>query len=261
MIKVPEPDHEYNKRTENHPNYKLACTTANTITAIGGGAILLPVLMVLVPGVKSWMPWLFPAMAAIMIGLMPITIFMVIFFRGLMWYNFRSTVSHPSPILGLFFAGIGLLVAGLMESFMEYSRIFMIAGIVAFVFWIAMLLTTSEFKAYTKLDFGNMGALFFICFVFSFGAYTTSNCRFDKSEPQSFPTTITNKKITEDNDHEESFYVYYKPVAGIDNDRMEVDEFFYKSVSVNDTLQLKLKAGLWGSKWYYLDKDDVPENR
>ncbi len=68
MITVPPPDPEYNAKIEGHPNYKLACTLSNIITAAGAGAFIIPVAIQFVPMVKSFVPWLLPTIAFIIIG-------------------------------------------------------------------------------------------------------------------------------------------------------------------------------------------------
>lgn len=253
MITVPPPDPAYNEKIENDPRYPLACKWVYVINGVGVGLCVITVLMRYLFPLKTF--GLVSVLVFVLMALMPVSILVVYFFRGLVWYNIRTTVSNPSSILGIFTGGMGLTVGAVMNSFVAYGPLFITAGWLALICWIAMLLTTSEFKALTKLDMGNIGALLFVCYVFCFGAYASSNVLFDSSEPKSYPTIITDKKMTKNRDHEKSFYLYFTPVAQIDDDDIEVHEDFYDSVDVNDSVQFKLRAGRWGNQWYYLETD------
>jgi len=249
----PPPDEEYNKRIESHPDFGRATKLAVWINCAGPCVIALPVLYYLVgPSIERFAPWFFPLLIAISIAILPASILLVVWFKGLVWYNYRMTVPHPSPMIGAFVGGIALTAMGMMKSFVAYGPLFLTALYPALVLWLAMLLTTKEFSKMTGLDIGNMCALLFICYLFCFGAYATSNCAFDQSAPHVYGSVIIDKRVVESSDNEDSFRLRMKPVAGIDDVETEVHEELFNAVEVNDSIWVNLKDGFWQAKWYYL---------
>jgi hypothetical protein len=252
MFAAPPPDTENNQRIESDPGFPRARARSRLVNAVGIGTIILPFLK-FVLGDASPTGALFQALVVLGISVVPASIILVAFSRGLVWYNIRTTVPNPSPFFGIFAASVSLIVAGVTNSFVSYGQLFLWPIPVALVIWLAMIFTTNEFKSYTRLDIGNMGAILFICYLFSFGAFTNSNCVFDTKKPTVFPTTITEKKITENKQHDESYWVIFTPVAGLDDTKTQVHESFYNATEVNDTIRFNLKAGVWGMPWYYLE--------
>lgn len=252
MFAAPPPDTEYNQRVENHPEYPRARKLTHIVAGVGVGSLLLPFLKYVLDG-ASPTALLFQVLVTLAIAVVPASILLVYFFRGLVWYNLRTTVPNPSPFFGIFVAGISLVVAGSMNSFVAYGPIFLWALPPAVVIWLAMIFTTDEFKSYTRLDIGNMGAILFTCYLFSFGALMNSNCVFDTGKPRVFPTSITEKKITENKDHIKSYRLYFTPVAGLEDNQTEVHAGLYDAVEVNDTIRFNLKEGICRIPWYYLE--------
>lgn len=249
----PPPDEEYNKRVESHPDFERASQLAIWINCAGPCVIALPVLYYIVgPSIERVAPWFFPLFIAISIAILPASILLVVWFKGLVWYNYRMTVPHPSPLIGVFIGGIALTAMGMMKSFVAYGPLFLTALYPALVFWVAMLLTTKEFNKLTSLDIGNMGAMLFICYVFCLGAYTTSNTAFDRSAPHVYTSVIIEKRVVESKDNEDSFKLRLEPVPDIGDVETEVHEELFNSVEVNDAVRVNLKAGLWGARWYYI---------
>lgn len=253
MITVPPANEEYNLGIINHPDYEKVSRQVKVVNIIGGCSLILPFLKLFLPEIES-IPGVFPFLVACAVFVMPASIFVVGLSGGLAWYNIRTTVPNPSPIIGQFVSAIALVVTGVMYSFVAYSRILAIAGVIALVVWVSMLMTTKEFKAYTKLDIGNMFALLIVSFTFSFGAVTTTNCNFDGDDGQLFPTLVTEKEIDEDSDHDKSYFLHYQPVGSIDDDEIEVQSRFFDSVEVGDEINLRVRSGRWGIGWYYLEK-------
>ena len=252
MFAAPPPDIEYNQHVENDPEFPRACKFTQLVSGLGGASLFLPILKYFLDN-TSPTALLFHVLVALAIAVVPASILLVYFFRGLVWYNIRTTVPNPSPFFGVFIAGISLTVAGSMNRFVAYGPLFFWALPPAVVIWLAMIFTTDEFKSYTRLDIGNMGAILFTCYVFSFGALISSNCVFDTNAPRVFPTTITEKKITENKDYEKTYRLYFTPVPGLEDNEKEVHASFYRAVEINDTIRFNLKEGIWGHPWYYLE--------
>lgn len=253
MFAPPPPDVEYNQRIESDPEFPRACTYTRIVNGVGVGSILLPACKFIF-GFLGATSFVFQLLVAVSIAVVPASILLVLYFRGLVWYNIRTTVPNPSPCFGMFVTSLSLTVAGTMNSFMAYSPLFVWSLPIALVIWLAIIFTTSEFKAYTRLDIGNMGAILFICYVFSFGALMNSNCVYDVKGSKIFPVAITEKKIHENKDHEKSYFLLFTPVAGLDDTQTEVHASFYHSLEVGDTIRFNLKEGVWGVPWYYLDE-------
>jgi hypothetical protein len=99
-----------------------------------------------------------------------------------------------------------------------------------------------------------MSAVFILFFAYSYGVYTTSNCALDNQSPKILPTVIAKKYVNKAGDSD-SYYLYFVPVQGIDNDNMEVTDAVYNSAEVGDSLYINVKPGRWQSQWYYLSAD------
>jgi len=252
MFEAPPADTEYNQRIESDPEFPKARVRTKVVNAVGIGTLLLPLCKFVLGGLSPTGLFL-QVLVVVSIAVVPASILLVATSRGLVWYNVRTTVPNPSPFFGIFIAGLSLAVAGVTNSFVSYGQLFLWPLPVAVVIWLAMIFTTGEFKSYTRLDIGNMGAILFICYVFSFGAFTNSNCVFDTKKPTVFPTAITEKETIKNKDHEKSYFVIFTPVAGLEDTKTEVHASFYDAVEVGDTIRFNLKAGVWGMPWYHLE--------
>jgi hypothetical protein len=251
----PPLDETANKLVEENPRFPIAVKAASIINYAGGFGGALACLLLIFRLARETGTALDKPVIFFLIGLMPVILLLVLAFRGLIWYNIRTTVPNPSVSPALLSISIGLLMHGVWPSFQAYLPMLKMSGIIAVILWIVMLFTTSEFKL-TRLDIGNMIALLFIVFIYSYGAFTTSNVALDNKEPQSIPVAVTNKEYDTkgDNDYHE---IAFTPVPGIDKTEMEVTESFFKSVEIKDTIYLNIHPGRWGSAYFSITKQPL----
>jgi hypothetical protein len=247
----PPADAVANQMVLDNPRFSLA---VRVVRILNYSAVTGAVVAFLIAMMKTWSNdrLVIEIPVVLFLILLMVTIPIVVWnFRGLVWYNFRLTVPNPSVLVAMFATAAGLMILSMMMSFSSYLPMFKIAAIISVMLWIVMLLTTSEFKAFNKLDIGNMIAILILLLPFSYGAYTTSNVVLDGQEAQVHPVTVTDKRYDESRDTD-YYEVSFTPAPGIDRDHAEITAYFYRNIEINDTIYVKAYPGRWGSEWYEL---------
>lgn len=247
----PPPDETANRAVEQHPKFPLAVKVTKVINVGGLGASALTVVAYSIKGMVGWSSPVLDIAPLFLIVLMPLLILIVAAFRGLIWYNMRMSVPNPSIIPAMFSCSVALLLYGSFPAHVAYLPMLSTAGVISLILLVIVFLSTPEFKQLTKLDIGNLLAVFFLLFSYAYGAYTTSNCALDTAPPEKLATTVSKKYINKSGDTD-SYYLYFVPVPGIDVDKMEVADVLFNSVAVGDSLYVNVKPGRWQSRWYYL---------
>lgn len=247
----PPADPVANRLVEENPRFLAAVVATKIVNYASIAAAGLAFLIVMMKIRNNEILPIELPLVMLLIGLMMAVPIVVLWFRGLIWYNFRTTVPNPSIIMAMFAISVALVMLSMMVSFAAYLPMVKTSAMISVVLWVLFLLTTSEFKAFTGLDIGNMFAVLILIFVFSYGAYATTNFVLDSEDPQTHAISITGKRYSESRDSD-YYEVSFTPVPGIDDDDTEVTEYFYNKVEVNDTIYMKVHPGRWGNVWYEL---------
>jgi hypothetical protein len=127
-----------------------------------------------------------------------------------------------------------------------------IIGIVTIIIVVGV---TRNFNLLNKGGLPTFIALVLFSMLYGIGVYVATNCAWDNTESEKFPTTITNKKFTDGTRKHITYFVNVAPVSSdsIDQCRVSADEF-NNVYEVGDSVTVNIKPGRWGTRWYYLSK-------
>jgi hypothetical protein len=213
----PPIDPEANRLVEENPRFPKAQKVSKVINVIGLGAAGLTVAAYIATGFTGWHSWVLDIIPLFTIALMPLLILAVALFRGLIWNNFRMSVPNPSVFPALLSISVALMLYGSLPNFIEYLPMWKMASVIGLFLLVAVFLSTPEFKRLTRLDVGNIVAIYLILLAYSYGAFTTSNCGLDQQPPKTVSTVIT-KKYSTKRSGDVQYHLTFAPVQGVDQD-------------------------------------------
>jgi hypothetical protein len=113
-----------------------------------------------------------------------------------------------------------------------------------------MLIATNVPKFKSIHDYFAILTLIILAYAYSFGAYTLSNCLFDKSVPAYYQTKIIQKEISKGRST-----TYYIIVASWHNaerfEKVTVSAVEYNLATIGSDIAIAEKKGLFGTPWYF----------
>jgi hypothetical protein len=188
----------------------------------------------------------FTVAAAILV--FPLSVGVVLYFKGIIYYNNKTDSAHPHVALGLLVISLGLFGKGIFVSaqLVSYSSVpWLIITLIALGMIIVLVGSTKEFSRWTSMDMANVGAFLFVFWLMGFGSYVMTNMVLDKSLPRAEQTTVVGKS-----NGDKTTSLEFVPAGGITDKHIDVDEELYDRIAKGDTITLQIFSGAWGSPWY-----------
>jgi hypothetical protein len=179
-----------------------------------------------------------------------IIIILLYLYRGLLRVDERKNNAYPSVSTGFIMAGLSLSLRALFDyNILEYKQLWITTGTLAVLLIILILIATKLPKFKSVQDYFMIFTLMILTYSYSFGAYTISNCLFDKSAPKYYRTNIVQKEISKDRST-----TYYIIVTSWHNtekiEKVTVSSEDYDRTSIGDEIAIAEMKGLFGTPWY-----------
>lgn len=170
---------------------------------------------------------------------------------GLYRLDTSKKSAYPNLVLGmimpLFGAGLIVLRRYDLYEFPSSAWLLLSAGAV-----VLTLLAFGALRAVIPADKGRSGTLFCILLTATAYAYCTLNffnCEYDRSVAHVWPTRVTNKRST--SGKTTSYYLELTPWGKYTaNNEVSVDRALYRSVNIQDSVNVYLLKGTLGIPWY-----------
>jgi hypothetical protein len=200
-------------------------------------------------------PWN-PPTALIMAAIVfvPLSFIAVPWSKRVIYVNYKNNSPHPFIAVGITAASASLLVGAVKgPTLLEFSPIWIPAGILAFVVWCLLLVATPEFAKRTAMDIANAIAFLIVMCVYAVGTYVTTNSSLDSGPTQSYVATVIDKQISVGK-NVTNYHIFIKSGSPLGDKRLTVEKDFYDATRVNDSVYVHAKEGRWGCAWYYLDR-------
>ncbi len=203
----------------------------------------------------AWL-WFYPRpyLFSISVGMVvPALAFVSVYlYRGLIRFDERRNSAHPSIIYGFLLPSVGLLIRAIMDyEMLEYKSIWIAISISTIALTFLFILGTKEIKFQKFVDYVTTLSLAGMILCYSYGTYVTSNCLFDKSEPEIFKSEVTDKEIS--SGKSTTYYLTLKPWGPrTETERVSVTKDEYEVTAKGDTVDIYLRQGLLKTPWFYV---------
>jgi hypothetical protein len=175
---------------------------------------------------------------------------LMVFSKGLIWLFATKNDPHPSIYMGIFFPSLACVVKGLLDGHILSMDNLWVPAFVAS----AVMLTLLYYIAIKKTTATFLSQIFFALIIsagYGFGSVTLGNSVFDKSTPNVYPATITDRHVT----HGKST-TYHIILSGWGTheagDNVSVSSSFYYYATVGSTVNVNLKTGFFKAPWFFL---------
>lgn len=189
--------------------------------------------------------------AALALLVYPVSVVVVVYHKGVIYYNNKTDSEHPYVGLGLLAISFGLFAKGIQmgSELVSFSAVpWLLITLAAVGLVLIMLATTREFAMWTSMDIGNVGAFLFFFWLMSLGSFVITNHVMDNSQPKEVKTTVTGKSA-------KTYSVDFEPAGEVIDKEAVVDEKIYNKIKKGDTITLQIFSGKWGSAWYRVGEE------
>lgn len=191
--------------------------------------------------------------AIIICVILPLIILVVIkLSKGLIRVAHSNWSVYPDASYSLFTPGIALYLRAILDfSIDDNSNIWIPAIVITIIFTGILLLFNKH------LSFKKGKDLFTICiflpliFIYGYGTILTTNCMFDKSEPDMFASEVLEKEISEIN----SYYLKLSPWGDkVEMQKVSVDSKLYNNLQVGEKVSVYRFKGKFNIPWLVVDQ-------
>ena len=197
-------------------------------------------------------PYQFAIITAIITPLLAITV--VVLHKGLIRLDERKGTAFPSVLLAIVLPALGLALRALLDfNITSYAELWLPCLSISIGLFLVVLIANNEVSL-KKVEDSFTGITLLIFFaVYAYGLIVTTNCYYDDSIPETYPTEILNKRI-----HSSKGVIYYLELAAWDNQpkkEVSVSKSFYNKMTVGDSVHIHLKKGCYEIPWFMVRKD------
>jgi hypothetical protein len=177
-----------------------------------------------------------------------ICLFVYHYFNGLIRMETKKDSPYPSFFIALVIPGIFLFVSSFSNyNIFDYSNKIVPIVIFSILFSAAFLYKNKEFGKVTK--YLKMTIFTVFIFLYTFGAYISTNCLFDESKPKIYQATILGKRIVKAKSR--MFYLILTPWGPKKVvDEYSVSEEMYDYMNKEDTVTVYFRKGKLGMPWF-----------
>jgi len=156
--------------------------------------------------------------------------------------------AHPSVVYALIFPGIVLCLRAVLDYNVLQS---VYAASLYFVVGCALFTAILIFDPTQRSRLGILPVFFLVGIAYGYGAIVEANARLDRSPGIPYTATVQNKQIISGRSTTYRLDLSsWGPKAGINE--LDVSSSTYKQIKTGQTVQLNLKMGALGVRWYYL---------
>jgi hypothetical protein len=168
--------------------------------------------------------------------------------RGLLRADELKNDAHPSVAYALIFPGFILCLRAVLDYDVLQSAyaaaLYVIVGCALFT---AILM----FDPTQRSRLGILPVFFLVGIAYGYGAIVEANARFDRSPGIAYTATVQNKQIISGKSMTyELDLSSWGPKPG--SNKLDVSSSTYNQIQTGQSVQLKLKMGALGVRWYYL---------
>lgn len=174
------------------------------------------------------------------------------YFKGLLLFDARTKSAHPTIMLAIISPSVGLLIRALQDfKIFNYSNVWIPSLLIAATYVVILIIDDKTLKNDKAKQYFTLFTYCGATFAYSFSAVVIINCLYDRSIPNLFTSTITDKKFIQGYSSSSTYSVKLTS-WGEQKEAKEVsvtkDEF--KNMEINDQVSILSKKGLLDISWY-----------
>lgn len=229
---------------ERQGKLKNARLTANILN---GAGIVLAVWMFFFPK-----PYKYALIACIALPL--ITISVIKFWKGLIRIDAEKGSVYPSAIGAIIIPGIVLALRAILDfSIDDYSNIWLPSILIAVVLTAILIIGNKELSFQKGKEYFTILSIAVFIFAYGYGAVVTTNCAFDKSEPEMFGSQVLEKTISGGR-KSTSYDLKLSPWGNkIEVEKVSVNSDLYNNLQVGDKVSVYRFKGAFDIPWIVVD--------
>ncbi|WP_318640461.1 hypothetical protein [Flavobacterium ardleyense] len=174
------------------------------------------------------------------------------YFKGLLLFDARTKSGHPTIMLSIISPSVGLLIRTLQDyKIFNYSNVWIPSLLIAATYVVILIIDDKTLKNDKAKQYFTLFTYCVAMFAYSFSTVVIINCLYDRSIPNLFTSTITDKKFIQGYSSSSTYSVKLTS-WGEQKEAKEVsvtkDEF--KNMEINDQVSILYKKGLFDISWY-----------
>lgn len=164
--------------------------------------------------------------------------------------------SRPSVVYLMALSSMSLCFRGYFDHNIIHSTVFWwYLAVFSIFLYLFILIVTSEYKRHKLV----LLELLLILIPYCYGLISLSNCMLDFSGPKSFSPIIIDKRVVTGKSI--SYYIDVSPWGPYkEQSEISVTKDIYDNLSKNGKVNLQLKKGALGIRWFYIDDGKVINN-
>jgi hypothetical protein len=168
--------------------------------------------------------------------------------KGLIRADEIRNDAHPSVAFAIMFPGLALALRAVMDTDVIESAL---VPVLCFSVGSAFILVVIKFDPTVWRRRASLAGLAFAGLAYSYGAVIESNVVLDRSSPAYYAATVQNKHVVNGKHNEYKLTLApWGPKIGVND--LEVRPETYGAIQIGDVVQLGLRKGALGIRWYYL---------
>lgn len=228
--------------TDVHLQHELRMAK-NTAWLLNGTAFVLMLLSIFVSRYLPWLPFL-------LMLLLPVTVAALEYHKGLLIIlDERKRETLPSVALVFVFCAVGLFVFGVPVFSLEQQVLFKGALIITGVFMLLIIFVIRHWKTAAMRKVWAVTGFLVFFIPTSYSSLVYLNTFLDHSPPQTFETTIYDKRISKR--RTTSYFLMVKPWGPVKSAvSISVKKKKYEATAIGEVMKMELHSGALGIPWY-----------
>lgn len=183
-----------------------------------------------------------------------ITVFLIRFSKGMIRIDEFNNTIHPSLTGALLMPTFAILIRGLVDfEILDFKQLWMPSLIVTIILFLGIYIGKTGVQLKKARDYYSAVAILIFLFIYSIGTILTLNGHYDSSVPHNYTVKILEKSVSKGKT--KSYHFDLEPWGPRkDNNQVTVKFKLYEKKSVQQTVQVHTKKGLFGIPWYYVSE-------
>lgn len=197
-------------------------------------------------------PYLYAIIASIVFPI--ICIIIIKYFKGLIRIDGKNNTVYPSAFWAILAPSMALLIRSLLDfNLYNYSNVWLPMVLITMTYMAILLIGNSEFKYGEIADFFSVFFLMLFILGYSYGIVVSLNCLLDTSKPETFKTTILDKRVS--GTKTKTYNLELTPWGKqIEPEEISVSKELYDSFQKNDSATVYFMKGNFDIPWYEVNR-------
>ncbi|NEM98513.1 hypothetical protein [Pontibacter burrus] len=173
---------------------------------------------------------------------------------GLIRFNDNNNSAYPNVVWATLMPTLGLMIRAMVDfDIYDYTNVWIASGVIALAGLAVLMLGNPVFRYKTLTDYLTILLLAIVMFVYGFGSSVFMNCYYDTSEPETYSTTITDKRKS--TGKTTTYYLELAPQQGYYKiEEVSVSKEMYQEFESGDQVTVYVHEGWLDIPWYYVSE-------